>query len=212
MAARPRGRGGGGGSSGAWGALQARLDIAAKKSRRANRDRHNRHFFGDAEVSATDGRGHVGAVSTAVRTVNGENAVDSMARTAPLPPTDGIRTGLRGGQDERKGLRRRKEAMVGNGGGEGCAGARVIAGGRVARAVGSGRMQAATATTLTVSPLTTRPPNSSCEPNTPPSTMYTRTPLPVRSPSLYLRSFPPPVGRASDEGARAGTDDRSAIV
>ena len=57
---------------------------------------------------------------------------------------------------------------------------------------------------LTVFPLTTRFPKSACEPCTPVSTMYTRTFVPVRSPSSYSPSVEPPVGRASDEGARAG--------
>eukprot|EP00964_Phaeocystis_antarctica_P115832 scaffold79826_cov60-Phaeocystis_antarctica.AAC.2 len=69
---------------------------------------------------------------------------------------------------------------------------------------GSGRVQAATGAGLTVFPLTTRPPKSTCEPCTPVSTMYTRTFVPVRSPSSYSPPVEPPVGRASDEGARAG--------
>ena len=78
----------------------------------------------------------------------------------------------------------------------GCGGDGVVSGDRVVRVCWGAwycswwadgecgrRMWAATSSAPTVCPLTTRPVKSTCEPCTPVSTMYTRTPLPVMSPS-----------------------------
>eukprot|EP00964_Phaeocystis_antarctica_P092353 scaffold59398_cov69-Phaeocystis_antarctica.AAC.3 len=70
--------------------LQVCLDIAppatlpwtaaAAWEAEAREGRHNRHFRGDAVLSAADDRGHVGAVRIAPRSISGEDAVDTLAQ------------------------------------------------------------------------------------------------------------------------------------